>query len=118
MPPRIPRDSTVATVWPTLTHPEDYLSGVLELAERCRTTHGNAFVRIGITGSGQKPCYRVVWRRDDGTEEIFGSHWDNHQPLDNEKAPGTNWSTRATSCDELRALMLGRRPPKRPGSKV
>jgi hypothetical protein len=106
LPKRIAPDSTLATVWPHLTHQRDYVAGVRHKAKQCNDEHGNAFVKIGVTGSGQKPCYRIFYKTDEGGDEIFGSYWDMHAPLDNERALNTNWSTAAMSFDEVHALML------------
>lgn len=107
---KIPPDSTIATVWPLLTKQRNYVSGALHKARICNKEHGNAFVKIGITGSGQKPCYRVLYKDGNGAEEIFGSYWDMHEPLDNERALNTNWSTKAMTFDEVHALMVEKHP--------
>lgn len=105
----IPSDSTIATVWPKLARPHEYVHGVWHKADLCKQKYGNAYVRIGVTGSGIKPCYRIFFRKTDGvTEEIYGSYWDNHQPLENGKAISHNWSTEAMSLEELEAFMHGK----------
>jgi len=105
-------NSTIATVWPRLTHERKYVAGAWHKAMLCHKQYGNAFVKIGITGSGQKPCYRVFYRIPEGAEEIYGSYCDMHDPLDNERAINTNWSEAAMSFDEVHALMLAKHPPK------
>lgn len=114
MPKKIPTDSTLATVWPHLTHQRDYVAGARHKAKLCNDRHGNAFVRIGVTGSGQKPCYRVFYKSEDGMEEIFGSYCDMQDLLDNERALNTNWSTAAMSFEEVHALLLEKHSPKKP----
>ncbi|MCC6918169.1 MAG: hypothetical protein IT548_03140 [Alphaproteobacteria bacterium] len=109
----LPSDATIATVWPTLTHQRDYVANTRHKAGQCAKMHGNAYVRIGVTGSGQKPCYRIFYLTPDGAEKIFGSYWDNHSPLDNERAINTNWSTAAMSFAQLDALMLEKHGPGR-----
>lgn len=108
---KIALDSTIATVWPHLTHQRDYVAGARHKAKQCYDKHGNAFVKIGVTGSGQKPCYRVFYRTAEGAEEIFGSYWDMHAPLDNEHALNTNWSIAAMSYDEVHTLMVEKHSP-------
>jgi len=112
VPKKIAPDSTIATVWPHLTHQRDYVAGARHKAHLCNEQHGNAFVKIGVTGSGQKPCYRVFYKTADGVEEIFGSYWDTHEPLDNEHAINTNWSTAAMTYEEVDALMVEKHPPR------
>lgn len=111
MPKKILADSTIATVWPHLTHQRDYVAGALNKARLCNKAHGNAFIKIGVTGSGQKPCYRVFYKTANGSEEIFGSYWDMHDPLENEHAINTNWSTAAMTYEEVHALMAEKHSP-------
>ncbi|KQP00286.1 hypothetical protein [Methylobacterium sp. Leaf91] len=114
MPTKIASDSTIATVWPHLTNQRNYVAGARHKAQQCRDQHGNAFVKIGVTGSGQKPCYRVFYKGADGSEVIFGSYWDMHDPLDNERALNSNWSSVAMTYEEIHALMVDKHaPPKR-----
>ncbi len=109
---KIPSDATIASVWPHLTHQRDYVAGALHKAKSCRDKHGNSFVKIGVTGTGQKPCYRVFFKVEEGVEEIYGSYWDMHQPLDNEHAVSENWSTAAMAYEEVYALMMEKHHPK------
>ena len=106
----------MATVWPHLTHQRDYVAGARHKAKQCYDQHGNAFVKIGVTGSGQKSCYRVFYTETGGSEVIFGSYWDTHDPLDNEQAINTNWSTAAMTFEEVHTLMVEKHsPPSRKG---
>lgn len=114
MPRKLGPQDTIATVWPYLTHQRDYVAGARHKAKLCHDKHGNAHVKIGITGSGQKPCYRVLYKNTDGTEGIFGSYWDMHDPLENENAINTNWAEAAMTYDEVHALMVERHSPKPP----
>jgi hypothetical protein len=109
---KISSGSTIASVWPYLTDQRDYVAGTLHKAKLCRDKHGNSFVKIGVTGTGQKPCYRVFFKTEEGVEEIFGSYWDTHQPLDNEHAVSENWSTAAMTYEEVYALMIEKHPPR------
>ncbi len=98
---KIPVDSTIESVWTRLTHQRKYVSGVLSAMRRCRAEHGEASVRIGITGSGQKPYYRVFCPKVDCGETIFGSFYDNHDPLENAFAQTYNWSVCSMTFAEL-----------------
>jgi hypothetical protein len=71
--------------------------------DTCLKAHGSANVRIGVTGSGQKPCYRITYKAGD-SEAIYGSYWDTGNPLDREDALNTNWSTAAMDFAELDAF--------------
>lgn len=103
MPKTLAQDATLATVWPHLTHQRDYIAGLFNKMKICVKQHGNADVRLGVTGTGQKPCYRISYRTAEGSQ-IFGSFWDNHQPLDNEVAKSENWSKTTMSFEQVEVL--------------
>ena len=113
---KIPFNSTIKTVWDLLVHPREYTSGVLGYMRECRREHGNAHVRIGITGSGQKPYYRIFSTADDGQERIFGSFYDNRDPLENEFAETKNWSIQSMDFQQVEDFLAektgytGKRP--------
>jgi hypothetical protein len=94
-------NATLIAVWPHLAHQKSYVSGALQKMRQCNSAHGNSQIRIGILGSGQKPYYRITFLSSLGQEEIFGSFYDNHDPLENGFAKTGNWSTVATGFDEL-----------------
>lgn len=106
MPKKLPPDSTIATVFPHLVHQLNYVRGVHEAMRQALKVHPNAFVRIGVTGTGQKPYYRV-FSRDPSTnhETIYGSFYDNHDPLEEGFAITNNWSTADMSFEEVTAFL-------------
>lgn len=92
----IPEDSTIETIWTRLTHPDAYVRGVLSKLRVCAREHGNASVRIGVTGSGQKPYYRIFYEKTGEAEPvIIGSYYDNHELLEFAFAQTGNWSKRS-----------------------
>jgi hypothetical protein len=97
----LPPNSTIATVWPGLTHPKDYVSGALNKMRQCNSANGNSRIKIGVLGSGQKPYYRILFSPPSDEEQIFGSFYDNHEPLENGFADSSNWSGQSMSFDEL-----------------
>ncbi len=97
----LPPDSTIITVWPHLVHQKGYVSGALQKMRQCNTAHGNSMIRIGILGSGQRPYYRITFLSPSAQEQIFGSFYDNHDPLENGFAETGNWSVKPTKFDEL-----------------
>jgi len=102
MPKAIPHNSTVATVWSHLVNQRDYVSGLLYKMRQCRAAHGNAHVKIGIRGTGQRPYYRVFYLEPQNPIEIiFGSYYDNHEPLESGFAETGNWSVKSMSFDEV-----------------
>lgn len=115
MPEQLPTDATIISIYDGLTYPSKYARGVLHKMLGCVRAHGNATVRIGITGTGQKPCYRVCYTDSAGNEQIFGSWWDMGDPLATEDAVNQNWSTRVVSHKELEDFLsdkLGHRGPR------
>ena len=103
----IPADSTIATVWPLLTPQSKYVRGVLADMRRCRDKLGSALVRIGVTGTGQKPYYRIFSISEDGDQQVFGSFYDNREPLENGFAETSNWSVSAMTLSELEDFFCG-----------
>ena len=97
----IAKDATIITVWTRLTHQNQYVAGALAKMRECRAQHGNASVRIGITGTGQKPYFRIFSSGDEGQQHIFGSFFDNGDPLENGFAASQNWSTASSTFEEL-----------------
>jgi hypothetical protein len=97
----LPPDSTVITVWHSLVHQKSYVSGALHKMRHCNAAHGNSLIRIGILGSGQKPYYRITFLTSCGQEQIFGSFYDNHEPLENGFAETGNWSISTIAFDDL-----------------
>ena len=114
----LPADATLETVWNKLTHPRQYVAGVRQKMVLCQRQEGNSYVRIGITGSGQKPCYRIFARGNDGHETIVGSYWDTHEPLSREDAVNSNWSDAALSLEQLDALLRERTGYRGPAPRV
>ena len=106
MPKKIAHDATIATVWNSLTHQRDYGTSVFWKMKACAKVHPDTHVRIGVTGSGQKPCYRIFYKcAGDPTECIYGSYWDMGDALSNETAQNENWSTASMSISELEHLL-------------
>ncbi|MER8626345.1 hypothetical protein [Mesorhizobium sp. M1143] len=101
----LPRDATLKTI--KLGKPLDYVIGVMKNMIVCRKLHGNARMRIGILGTGQRPNYRISYDTADG-EQIFDSFWDNHVSFSVEGRATVgyeeNWSTETISYDEVAAL--------------
>lgn len=103
MPGKLSKTDTIETVWPHLTHKNKYVAPIRIALGKIAKVHGNARVRIGITGTGQKPCYRLSYM-DGDQEHIVGSYWDMHLALDNETAKSQNWSDDSMTYDELDAF--------------
>ena len=101
MPDKIAPDSTIETVWEKLTHQKPYVSGALQKMRQCTKANGNAQIKIGVTGTGQKPYYRIMYLDKNEVLTIFGSYYDNHEALENGYVDTNNWSTATMSFAEL-----------------
>ena len=114
MPDRIAANSTILSVWNKLTYSRDYGTGVLQKLRTCRNEHGNSQVKIGVTGSGQKPCYRITYSKPGSDAEmIYGSYWDNHDPLESEFVLTQNWSSELIPFEELESFLKEKYPVRK-----
>lgn len=52
-------DTTLADIVTRLHNPKRYIQRVLQNMEECGKNHGSVRVRIGITGTGDRPNYRI-----------------------------------------------------------
>ena len=103
---QLQKDDTIIEAWPHLINQRLYVAGAYQKMRMCFKQHGNAEVRIGVLGTGQKPCYRITYKHlPKGDEVIFGSFWDTHDPLENEHAETNNWSTRTMSFTQVEAFL-------------
>jgi hypothetical protein len=106
-------DATIATIWPLLTNARDYVAGVRRHMLDCHRLQGAAHVRIAVTGTGQRPSYRIFFPTAFGGRDIvYGSYWDNHRPLGEPFARNESWSTSAMSLAEVDALLREKLNPK------
>ena len=96
-------DSTIRDVQPTLGAPEEYVRVVLGHLSACFKQHGNAYVRIGITGSGAFPSHKVVYTNADGGEVLFKAYAE-RTPFDTEIHIHT-WSSARMSVKEVQTLL-------------
>lgn len=69
----IPADATIDSISDLLENPEKFARTVLGTMHPCLKEHGNAFVRIGITGEGKSPYHKVIYDDGDGHEHLYGS---------------------------------------------
>jgi hypothetical protein len=106
-------DVTIRDVLSTLTDKEEYARTVLEHLMACQSKHGrgNAFVRIGITGTGQFPSHKVTYDDPQGVEAVFDAYADRTRFTENLQVH--TWSTARMSVEEVRALLGEMREFKR-----
>ena len=102
----LPTDATLADVLPTLSDREEYVRVILENLYKCEREHASCSIRIGITGEGKAPYYRIDYVDNDGSEGLYGSFAgkvagkgiDTHEDT---------WSTRSMTKGEV-AEVLGK----------
>lgn len=102
-------DATIADVLPDLGDAETYLCRVLEPLHANR--HVGAVVRIGTSGSGAYPCFRICKLSPTG-ESILAAYNDNGTQFPT--AEGVeHWSSKAMTLDEVKTLLGSVRSSKR-----
>ena len=118
----IPKDATINDVVEKMRRPDEYVRQLLGHMHKLKSESPNLVVRIGVTGRGVAPHYRID-RRSVGTA-IFGDgpmieftplaafHGSSHEPLVPEgEEPDIlreeHWSTAHMTFEEVQAL-LGR----------
>jgi hypothetical protein len=127
----IARDATIADVLTTLANPEEYLRGVLGNLYACKSQKqtgqkGDVVARIGITGQGIVPHYRIDYFADVDLSDIglegrtmratFGAFdGRTHKEIaamaeasiqrEESILLDEHWSTRSMSLDEIQNLL-------------
>lgn len=105
MPKKLDQHATLISICSTLKDDEYFIRCVRHEMKNCLKANGNSFVRIGITGMGVQPCYRIFFKSNENAKEnIVGSYWYNHKALENEKAINMNWSSNSSSFEEIDAF--------------
>ncbi len=104
----IPSDSSIETVWPHLVEARAYVAGVLHKLRVCARLHGNAHVKIGITGTGQYPAFRIFYVDGGGKEMHEGAFYDSGAPMHDADPDSPNWSTISMSYQEVDAFLRGK----------
>src|SRR5262245_2287327 len=86
--PGLPDDVTIADIASTLDGTVDYVRGVFGNVIEFKKQHGAAFVRIGTTGRGIVPHYRIEPGQPAGVEDWMDDaywtafHGRNHKKLE------------------------------------
>ncbi|WP_264048120.1 hypothetical protein [Methylobacterium flocculans] len=103
----LPPDATLIEVAGDLTEPEEYLRRLLGNMRFCQKRHGDALVRIGVTGKGRKgfsPSYRIDYHAD-GVETVFnGFGGTSHSAFTETNVRETNWSRGHATIQEVQRL--------------
>ena len=104
-------NATLADVFRDLAEPEEYLRRLLGNMRFRQKHHGDAFVRIGVTGKsggetkGLAPSYRVDYPVADRTIAVFnGFGGTSHSAFTPTNTLETNWSRDHLTIREVQAL--------------
>jgi hypothetical protein len=119
---RLTTDATIAEIVDKLGDPEEYVRCVLGNMLDCEKRYGNASVRIGTTGHGIAPHYRVeptkfddIDQAIDSIKDLVAFHGRSHKQLDWTlfQLQNLHWSTRAMSRHDIQTLLSDLRGYKR-----
>ena len=110
----LPKDATLHDVLPSLDKPESFVRQVVGVLHEATKGHGNIVMRLGVTGTGQAPNYRIEHAA--GGAPIMAFDGANHKPWpDGENfSSASNWSEAVMTKDEVANLLgaiRGYRPP-------
>jgi hypothetical protein len=98
------KDAIIGDVIPTLSNAEEYVRIVLGNLSACKKAHGNASVRIGITGQGKIPSHKVEYRDRLGELVLFGA-FDQDRPFTDVGIQEHTWSTATLTFAEVQQLL-------------
>lgn len=101
----IPMDATLRDVLPSLEKPEAFVRQVVGVMHHAAKEHGPIVMRLGITGKGSAPNYRIEGA--EGGSPFMALDGANHRPwADGESfSSQTNWSTVTMTKDEVTNLL-------------
>jgi hypothetical protein len=100
--PRLSPDATIADIMSSLAQPEDYLRRVIGTMIKMKKVHGEVIVRIGVTGKGKMPHFRI----DDPTGKPIQAFDYLGEPFTEYRAVDTKaWSTQTMTYDAVRSLL-------------
>ncbi|MGE3477028.1 MAG: hypothetical protein AB7H70_14600 [Rhodospirillaceae bacterium] len=115
-PNNIPTEATIADITATLDNATEYVRRVLANMAVCKRKYGKAFVRIGTTGRGIAPHYRVdpganfmEQMEDDAVWQahFMAFHGRSHKqlPWGFGELKGEHWSSGKMSFEEIQSLL-------------
>jgi hypothetical protein len=99
------KSETLRTLKPRLADPETFVSRAFGVVHRYARSHGDVRLRLGITGTGQFPNYRI--EDAESGEHLGAFNGANHEPWpegENIQGVGT-WSKATMSRGEVEELL-------------
>ena len=121
----LPRNTKISDIIDSVDDAEAYVRGVLENMYKCRREHGSALVKVGTTGRGISPHYRVAPAGDqsgdvsiEGFEKFLDTNYVAYDGRSHEKLPWgplelkeAHWSEADMAFHEVEALLGQLRKP-------
>lgn len=101
----IRRDATLRDAKSGLADPEHFISQAFGVMHRIAKDHGDVRLRLGVTGTGQFPNYRI--EDANSGEAVAALNGANHEPWpEGEKFDGVGtWSESTMSKQEVEELL-------------
>ena len=105
MPTSLAQNATLRDVVPSLDKPESFVRQVVGVMHEATKEYGEIVMRLGITGTGRAPNYRIE-RKEDGTPVLALDGANHKRWADGENfSSAPNWSTTVMTKDEVTALL-------------
>ena len=105
----IPKDATLRDVRSMLPKAESFVRKILGVMLEHKQGHGPIIMRLGITGTGQAPNYRLENTKGQAVVAIDGvthTPWPAHERFDS----SGNWSTATMTEEDIKQLIAEIRP--------
>ena len=98
----IASNATIADVKSTLSKPEDYVCRVLSKLLQMQKVHGAVIVRIGVTGKGKMPHFRIDNAAGDPIQafDYLGEPFPDYNPAETD-----DWSTQPMTLEEVEKVL-------------
>jgi hypothetical protein len=98
-------DATINDALPTIIEKEEFVRLILGNLMQCKRLHGNASVRIGVTGDGTAPYHRISYYNDAGIEVASGAFIGGSPFKNVTRVNDDTWSSTATTLAEVQAIL-------------
>jgi hypothetical protein len=98
-------DATITDALPGIIGKEEYVRQIVGNLMECKRAHGNASVRIGITGDGTAPYNRISYFNDAEKEIAFGAFVGANPFKNSMRVNDDTWSTASMTFAEVQTLL-------------
>ena len=98
-------DATITDALPGIIGKEEYVRQIVGNLIECKRAHGNASVRIGITGDGTAPYNRISYFNAAEKEIAFGAFVGGSPFKNSMRVNDDSWSTASMTFAEVQVLL-------------